>query len=185
MNHYYQDIQGWFHSHDFYRDMVARCPNGGTMVEVGCWKGRSLSCLLVEAKNSGKRLKIIGVDHWKGSAGEPMLLEGAAACDLRAICEENCKRAGYPFRLITAESSSANVGPVDFVFIDAAHDYESVKADILAWLPCVKPGGIIAGHDANSGGVQPARRELLPDATVTHCCCWWKQKSLDTDLQVA
>lgn len=184
MNHYYETVEGWFNSRDFYRDMVARCPDGGTMVEVGCWKGRSLSCLLVEAANSGKQLKIIGVDHWKGSINEPMLLEGAAACDLRAICEGNCRRAGYPFQLITAYSTAANVGLVDFVFLDDSHDYESVCAGILAWIKRLKPGGIIAGHDANSSGVPRARKELLPDANVTHCCCWWKEIELDNDLQV-
>lgn len=184
MDHYYDTVQGWFHSHDFYRDMVARCPDGGTMVEVGCWKGRSLSCLLVEAKNSGKRLRIIGVDHWKGSEGEPALLEAAAACDLRTLCNENCKRAGYPFELITSDAAKPpKIGPVDFVFLDASHDYESVRADILAWLPRVKPGGIIAGHDANAGGVAQARTELLGEVNVTRCCCWWK--TLDTEAQTA
>ena len=36
---------------------------------------------------------------------------------------------------------------LDFVFIDAGHDYTSVKKDIDAWLPKVKSGGILAGHD--------------------------------------
>jgi len=35
----------------------------------------------------------------------------------------------------------------DFVFIDAAHDEKSVKQDIEMWLPKVKKGGWICGHD--------------------------------------
>lgn len=36
---------------------------------------------------------------------------------------------------------------LDLVYIDAAHDYDSVKRDLLAWIPKVKEGGWIAGHD--------------------------------------
>jgi len=36
---------------------------------------------------------------------------------------------------------------IDFVYIDAAHDYKSVWEDIRAWWPKIKMGGIIAGHD--------------------------------------
>ena len=51
---------------------------------------------------------------------------------------------------------------MDFVFLDAAHDYENVKEDILSWYPKVKVGGWLTGHDYFLGhfGVKkaPARR---------------------------
>lgn len=42
----------------------------------------------------------------------------------------------------------------DLVFIDAAHDYENVMKDITIWLPLVKPGGFLAGHDYGRGRKQ-------------------------------
>ena len=38
-------------------------------------------------------------------------------------------------------------GSLDYVFIDAAHDYDAVKLDIATWTPKVRTGGVIAGHD--------------------------------------
>jgi predicted O-methyltransferase YrrM len=35
----------------------------------------------------------------------------------------------------------------DLVYIDAGHDAVSIPEDIEAWLPKVKPGGMICGHD--------------------------------------
>lgn len=40
-------------------------------------------------------------------------------------------------------------GSLDFVFIDADHSYEAALADIRAWEPKVRAGGLIAGHDVN------------------------------------
>lgn len=36
---------------------------------------------------------------------------------------------------------------LDFVYIDADHHYENVKADINSWYCKVRTGGIISGHD--------------------------------------
>jgi hypothetical protein len=40
---------------------------------------------------------------------------------------------------------------LDFVYIDARHDYDSVLEDLEAWCAKVKPGGILAGHDYVDG----------------------------------
>ena len=50
----------------------------------------------------------------------------------------------------------------DFVFIDADHSYETVKADIEVWMPKVKRGGILGGHDYhNIKGVAKAVNECF------------------------
>ncbi|GAG06020.1 unnamed protein product, partial [marine sediment metagenome] len=36
---------------------------------------------------------------------------------------------------------------VDFVYVDASHDYDSVKNDIYTWFTKLKQGGWMAGHD--------------------------------------
>lgn len=42
---------------------------------------------------------------------------------------------------------------IDYVYIDADHSYESVRQDLGAWYPLVRPGGIIGGHDYTPEGV--------------------------------
>lgn len=36
---------------------------------------------------------------------------------------------------------------IDFVYIDAEHTYEACKADIAAWYPLIRVGGVLSGHD--------------------------------------
>jgi hypothetical protein len=52
--------------------------------------------------------------------------------------------------------------PVSLIFIDGAHDYESVKADFEAWFSKVMEGGIVAFHDTtNFEGPQILVRKAL------------------------
>lgn len=90
--------------------------------------------------------------------------------------------------LIVADSIEAarrvDDGSLDMVFIDADHSYEGVKRDIAAWLPKVKRGGWLGGHDYRNtdprfdfSGVDKAVEELAlnfgltveADANFT----WW------------
>eukprot|EP01062_Namystynia_karyoxenos_P034037 TRINITY_DN24986_c0_g1_i1.p1 TRINITY_DN24986_c0_g1~~TRINITY_DN24986_c0_g1_i1.p1 ORF type:complete len:428 (+),score=90.66 TRINITY_DN24986_c0_g1_i1:42-1286(+) len=36
---------------------------------------------------------------------------------------------------------------VDFVYIDARHDFKAVTEDLVAWWPKLRPGGVMSGHD--------------------------------------
>jgi len=48
---------------------------------------------------------------------------------------------------------------LDFVYLDAAHDYDNVKLDIKCWYPKVREGGILGGHDIIDEGVKKAVNE--------------------------
>lgn len=58
-----------------------------------------------------------------------------------------------PFACTLVKSDSVKAasrvpdGSLDFVYLDADHWYEAVVADLAAWVPKVKSGGIVAGHD--------------------------------------
>jgi predicted O-methyltransferase YrrM len=56
----------------------------------------------------------------------------------------------------------------DIVFIDGGHSESEVSADIQAWLPLLRPGGVICGDDycEKYPGVERAVRWLLPDHQV-------------------
>jgi predicted O-methyltransferase YrrM len=55
---------------------------------------------------------------------------------------------------------------IDFLMIDGDHSYESVKADIAAWLPKMKKGGWIGMDDFNWSGVQRAATEAFGDRLI-------------------
>lgn len=55
---------------------------------------------------------------------------------------------------------------LDFVFIDAAHDSQSVFTDCTAWYPKIRLGGILCGHDYCYTPVQLGVRLFNPKNQV-------------------
>lgn len=70
---------------------------------------------------------------------------------------------------------------IDFIYIDAEHTYESVKRDLELYLPKLKKGGIIGGHDYHEvwPGVCKAIDEKLTPITRFIDTSWiYKNKSI-------
>lgn len=159
MEHFFQNIQGWFAFPDLYREMVRRAPQtGACFVEVGAWKGRSAAFMGVEIENSGKDIDFIVIDHFKGAAeqikrGEPEIVSGT----LQQVFEKNIAPVAHHITVYAEDSliAAARFGSAscDFVLLDGSHDYVSVLADLDAWWPKVKSGGVIAGDDYRKQGV--------------------------------
>lgn len=66
---------------------------------------------------------------------------------------------------------------LDFVFIDAQHDYHSVAWDIALWAPKVKPGGMLCGHDyaPKFPGVVRAVKEKFGEVETGENDVWFKR----------
>ena len=169
MIHFHKSIQGWCSFTDLYAEMVAKARPNAVFVEIGTWKGKSAAFMGVEIVNSGKPIKFYTVDHFRGSPNHGDNPDVAAG-RLEAIARHNLAPLKGVVEIIALPSVEAaqrfEDGSVDFLFIDGTHDYENVKADLLAWLPKLRPGGHIAGDDANWRGVKEAARELLGEIRV-------------------
>lgn len=114
--------------------------------EVGSWAGRSA---VIMARAGAK--EITCVDHWEGSEND----EGCKAYDGSRGAPINVflrNTQGLPIKAHCARSPEAaskfKDGEFDIIYLDAEHDYESVKKDIEAWKPKAKH--ILAGHDYHS-----------------------------------
>ncbi len=152
--YFHETIDG--HSLDIiplYAEMVANAKGGEAFVELGAWKGKSAAFMAVENINSGKGIRFTVVDLWEKAEflrtldGHPY--EPATWIEFIENVKPACKGIWQVCQDDTALSAQYLFPgeQVDFVYIDADHRYEGCKADIEAWWPKVKPGGILAGHD--------------------------------------
>lgn len=173
IHHFYDNPQfgeNWFTFPNLYRYVVQKYDSGSVFVEVGSWKGRSSSFMCVEIANSQKSINFFCVDTWKGSK------EHNVNEDLYMTFMKNMspvKNFFTPWKMTSLEASSLfDDKSIDFVFIDASHEYEDVKTDIFAWYPKIRSGGIIAGHDYDDNwtGVKKAVNECFEKFFVNEGC---------------
>lgn len=147
-----QDTVGedWFTFPLTYSHVACALPDGGTFVEVGSWEGHSSVSMAHELRSLGKRAKFFCGETWKGSpenVDDPWV-RGGSRFDLFRRNTSDYADLITPLRKPSVEAARDFAdASIDTAFIDACHEYESVKADIAAWRPKIGPGGIIAGHD--------------------------------------
>lgn len=182
LEHYAERVEGFFDSSDFeyYRKVVEQASSGQHFVEIGSYKGRSSAFMAVEIALSGKSIKFDCVDTWQGSeehqAGEQFEDADVVNNRLYDVFLKNMEPVKDYFTPVRATSLEAATlykdNSLDMVFIDAAHDYDNVLADILAWAPKVKSGGIISGHDWHHPPIKKAVAETLGQVNSIGSC-WY------------
>lgn len=148
----YKDIDGWFSSTKAYDYLIDKIQYGGIFVECGAWMGKSSAYLCGKAED--KDIIVYIVDTWLGSSSELNSTHKIATnTDIFEIFSNNMQN--YKYKTIRAESAEASSlfadQSCDVVYIDMDHSYDAVIRDIKLWLPKVKMGGFIGGHDYHIG----------------------------------
>ncbi len=141
-------IEGWMTVPDLMW-LYSMGKKGGTFVEIGSWAGRSSHAILSGSQKANGT--VYCVDTWKGSKEvydqtNPMAKER----DMLEVFKSNV--GSFPnLNIIVKPSLEAakdfEDGSIFCCFIDAGHTKDEVAQDIKAWLPKVKKGGILCGHD--------------------------------------
>lgn len=169
---------GWFSEQNIatYRTLISSLPYGSLLVELGCYKGKSI-CSAADIIVSNK-IKVVLVDNFSGADKEVGVY--GYASDLYLQLRKNL--SDFKIDLVKIHKMNTHEaaafyceGDIDMLFIDADHSYQAVKQDIEDWLPKIKENGIIAGHDFFREGVQKAVMEQLKE--VEHQETIWFKKN--------
>lgn len=137
--------------------LAAEVPPDMMIVEIGSHTGLS-TCWMAAAAAAGRGAHVVAVDPYldprpraPGVDDDPFDLKTGAA--VLAEFDANRVRLGLLHRIQLARTTSLLaaasgwVRPVGLIFIDAMHDFASVRADYEAWLPHLYPGSWLAFHD--------------------------------------
>ena len=127
------------------------CGLTGTGAEIGVQEGIYSEHILKIWKGS----TLFSIDAWQNFDADEYIDISNRTDDQQILLYANATLRLRPFGersivwRMTSEQAAYTMPDktLDFCYIDADHRYEAVKQDIELWLPKVKPGGIICGHD--------------------------------------
>lgn len=181
MEHFYQNIDGYSDETDqgkLLKTILKNIVVGNKLkiAEIGVYKGRCTAMWNVILINEGIDYDYYAIDHFLGSS------EHNKNFDYYEVSLDNLKPIIDKINLIkndsVSESKNYDDEYFDIVYIDASHEYEYVKEDILSWLPKVKNGGIICGDDYHPvwHGVIKAVDEFFGKINIVGNQQWWIKK---------
>lgn len=149
--------------------LAALVPSDQIIVEIGAFKGRS-TCYLATGSAHGNDARVISIDPWDDpdntsgpKAKGPIYIDPANKQQQRA----HLIACGVDHLVTSIQGYSWDVDlptePVGLLWVDGAHDQESVQRDIDRWTPLVASGGYIAFDDygAKCPGVDRAVDKLM------------------------
>jgi predicted O-methyltransferase YrrM len=147
-----ETIEGWMSLDELATliDCVRGPTNAVRYVEVGSFRGRSAAAVYLALPSDSELSVIDKYKDYRPEYRQPI--------DPKLVLlghMERCRqqRPDIQFRLLEMDSLEGakqfEDDSLDFVFIDADHEYQAVLQDIHHWLPKVKPGGCLSGHDYN------------------------------------
>jgi hypothetical protein len=137
------DNTGWTTDKEL-KFLAESAVNAQNIVEIGCWKGQSTKALLDASKGT-----IHAVDHFMGSATD----ESRGFANVQDVYSQFMDNVGHYDNLKVYKMGSEEAvnkfdnGSLDMVWIDADHSHDGCSKDIDMWLPKIKKGGLICGHD--------------------------------------
>jgi len=148
-----KNVDGWLTDNEgeLVYNLAKSCKGGGVIVEIGSYKGKS-TIWLGNGSKDGHKIKIYAIDpHTGSSEHQNEKDENKKIWTFEEFNRNinNAKVNDIIVPLIKTSEDAANDfdKPVEFIFIDGAHEYEMVKLDFDLWFPKVVNGGIMAFHD--------------------------------------
>lgn len=155
-------------------------PDMKVILELGSWLGKSTRFFASSSLNAS----VIAIDHWKGSTEHHQNPDWKGF--LPTLYETFIKNCWiYKDRIIPVRNDTVSGMKIvaqyeihpDLIFIDASHDYASVKADLTTAL-CLFPDAAICGDDYQWSDLQKAIREQVGAGKMQGYFSnnvWWKE----------